>query len=105
MIDSIINGLFSITYFWNRTQDPVLAEYRGYMRNIIVFTFVTILLFIVAAVISPSDEPVKGFEIMFNQLKYYAETGLSIVSLCFGLASLWNCLQLYLFIRKYGIYD
>lgn len=105
MIESLLNGLFSINDFWNKTKDPVLAEYRCYVRNMIIYTLTSILLFITSMIVSPTDQPIQGIDKIFNQLREYIEAGLSIAFLYFILASLWNLLLIYFFSKKYGIND
>lgn len=101
ILESIFNILFAIADCWQKTRDPLLNEYRCYIRRVITFTFMSIFFLILSTLISPTDEGLHAIAVI---MRYFSQ-GLAILSMLSILAAAWCSIAFYLFIRENGFWE
>ncbi|HEY0842083.1 hypothetical protein [Methylotenera sp.] len=101
ILESILNILFAIIDFWQKTSDPFLNQYRSYVRQIIAFSAMTAILLLLAGFIAPFSEDLQSL----TMIGHYLVQLVFIFAMIFLLIAIWSCIALCMFLRESGDWE
>jgi len=101
MIEKLINVIFWIYDLQRRTCDPVLNEYRGYQRRIVVSICGVVFFLLLSWLFLPLEIANTGLEAILAVPLAYAELLFDFLIMTLCVVCLINAIQLWMLCKKY----
>lgn len=99
MLDRLFNAILWVNSAFTRTRDPVIEEYRGYQRRIIVGGGLALIAQVGAWLFMPANEATNAVQQMIYTSAAYAALGCLVISAVASLWCAWSIFQLWRFTR------
>lgn len=105
MFERLLNVIFWIGSLKSRSSDPILNEYRGYQRRMVISAGGMLFILCLGWLFFPEVPENNGFSNILAPILIYFEIFLDLLVIACCTIFLVNAVQFWRFCTKYGISD